>query len=137
MLLPAGIQRGAAYRRIRPVDVMHQQRVSTPFIEFDVGYNEHVVNEVEFDGDTVDFCFWAPASSEDLRCYVQLTDPETLQVLTNGTAELLIPGGDDDRRYLSFSGFGYLDEAMTTRVGNCQYEVWLDGDSHARVTVFV
>jgi hypothetical protein len=116
---------------------MHQQRVTTPFAEFDVGYSEHVRNEVEFDADTVDFCFWAPASADRLRCYVQLIDPDTQQVLTNGTAELVIESGNDERNYLSFSGFDFLDESMTSRVGRCEYEVWLDGDSHARVTVFV
>lgn len=119
------------------MDVVQRQRVSTPFTEFDVGYSEHVQDEVEFDSDTVDFCFWAPAASHDLRCHVQLMDPDTQQVLMNGTGELMIEGGNTDRGYLSFSGFGYLDETMTTRVGHCQYEVWLEGDSHVRVTVFV
>jgi hypothetical protein len=119
------------------VDVMKQQRVTTPFTEFDIGYNEQIIDEVEFDGDTVDFCFWAPFSVQPLRCFVRLSDADTQQTLLNGEGDIMIEGDNDDRNYLSFSGFGYLDDEMTTRVHSCRYEVWLDGDARARVTVFV
>ena len=52
------------------VDVENRQRMSTPFTEFDVGYNERINDSVEFDADTVDFCFQAPMFSEKLRCHV-------------------------------------------------------------------
>jgi hypothetical protein len=119
------------------VDVSHQQRVTTEFTEFDVGYSEHVIDTVEFHGDTVDFCFWAPFSVQPLRCFVQLTDAETQQTLLNGQADVMIEGDNDDRNYLSFSGFGFLDDQMTERVKHCQYEVWCEGVARARVTVFV
>jgi hypothetical protein len=119
------------------VDVQHRQRVSTPFTEFDIGYNEQISGEVEFDGDTVDFDFWAPFSIQPLKCYVRLSDAETNQSLLNGEGNLDIAGENDDHNYLSFSGFGYLDERMTQRVGKCRYEVWLDGEARAKVTVYV
>jgi hypothetical protein len=122
---------------IRGVDVEHRQRVSTPFTEFDVGYNERVEDTVEFDADTVDFCFQAPMFSEKLRCHVRLFDAETAAELLNGRGEAVIEENYDDRVYLSFSGFGYLDEQMTERVHSCRYELWIEGDGRVRTTLYV
>jgi hypothetical protein len=122
---------------IGDVDIEHRQRMSTPFTEFDIGYNEHVIDTVEFDADTVDFCFQAPMFTEKLRCHVKLFDTETQTELLNGQGEILIEENFDDRVYLSFSGFGYVDEQMTERIRTCQYEVWLDGDSRVRATLYV
>jgi hypothetical protein len=119
------------------VDVVERQRVSTNYTEFDIGHNEHVVDEVEFGNDTVDFCFWTPYSHTSLRCYVRLMDADTDEFLRMGEGELRIADDNDDRSYLSFSGFGYYDEQMTQPVSRCKYEVWLDGEGRTRVTVFV
>ena len=122
---------------IGTVDVQQRQRVSTPYTEFDVGYNEHIMDSVEFDGDTVDFCFQANMFTERLSCYVRLFDAETQAELLNGRGEVDIEESNDDPVYLSFSGFGYLDEQMAERVRACQYEVWLDGSARVRTTIYV
>jgi hypothetical protein len=122
---------------IRPVDIEHRQRVSTPFTEFDVGYSEHFIDTVEFDEDTVDFCFQAQMLTDKLRCHVKLFDAETQAELLNGQAEIVIEENNSDRVFLSFSGFGYLDEQMTERIRTCQYEVWLEGDARVRATLYV
>jgi len=120
------------------VDVEQRQRVSTPFTEFDVGYEEHILDTVEFDSDTVDFCFQPRMFTERLRCNVRLFDAETQAELLNGRGEVVIPEDNDDRVYLSFSGFGYADDYMTERVRRCQYEVWVDdGSGKVRVTIYV
>lgn len=111
--------------------------MSTPFTEFDIGYNEHVIDTVEFDADTIDFCFQTPMFSEKLKCYVKLMDSDTQSELLNGRGEIVIEENYDDKVYLSFSGFGYQDEEMTRRVNTCQYEVWLDGNARARVIVYI
>jgi len=119
------------------VDIEHRQRKSTPFTEFDVGYSEHVIDTVEFDEDTVDFCFQAQMFTDKLRCYVRLFDAETQAELLNGRGEVDIEENHDDPVYLSFSGFGYLDEQLTERVRSCQYEVWLEGNARVRTTIYV
>jgi len=119
------------------VDVEHRQRQSTPFTEFDLGYNEHIVDTVEFDQDTVDFCFQAQMFTERLRCHVKLFDAQTQAELLNGRGEIVIEENNDDRVYLSFSGFGYHDEEMTDRLRTCQYEVWPDGNARVRTTIYI
>lgn len=119
------------------MDVSHQQRVTTEYAEYDIGYNEQLNGEVEFDSDTVDFCFWAPFSVYPLRCFVRLSDYDTQAYLTNGEADIMIEGDNNDKNYLSFSGFGFADEWMTQRVNRCRYEIWFDGEARARVTIYV
>ena len=119
------------------VDVENRQRMSTPFTEFDVGYNERINDSVEFDADTVDFCFQAPMFTEKLRCHVTLYDSHTQAELLNGRGEAVIEENNDDRVFLSFSGFGYLDEYMTERVNSCRYELWVEGNGRVRTTLYV
>lgn len=121
----------------RRVDIEHRQRVSTPFTEFDVGYSEHILDTVEFDSDTIDFGFQAPMLTDKLRCHVKLFDAETETELLGGNGEIVIDENSDSQVFLSFSGFGYADEEMTERIRTCQYEVWVDGDSRARATLYV
>jgi hypothetical protein len=120
------------------MDVELRQRVSTPFREFDIIAPEHHLDEVSpFTADTVDFCFVPKPFTSPLRCIVKLFDAETSAELFGGYGEVELAENADEPVWLSFSGFGWVDERMTQRVSAVHYEAWLEGSGHVLVRVFV
>ncbi|MGH9243665.1 MAG: hypothetical protein ACRD29_04980 [Acidimicrobiales bacterium] len=119
------------------MDVEYRQRVSTPFREFHITDNEHYEDEVEFDHDTVDFCWVPKPDTARMTCYVKLFDAQTLAELTNANGELVVNANDTQRQWMSFSGFGWHDAAMTMPITRCRYEAWIDGTASIVVEMFV
>ena len=120
------------------MDVEKRQRVSTPFTEFDIIAPEHHRNDVApFTDDTVDFCFEPKPFTSPLRCVVKLFDADTQQELFGGYGETQLAENAGEPVWLSFSGFGWVDEQMTKRVSAVRYEAWLEGSGHVLVKVFV
>jgi hypothetical protein len=116
----------------------NHQRVSTPHYEFDIGQSERRIEEAEFDNDAVTFCFGVHGLNKAMRCYARLYDAETQAPLSGGDGDVEIEEeARDDKVYMSFSGFGYLDEQMTEPVRKVGYEVWVEGPETVRVTVYV
>lgn len=120
------------------MDVELRQRVSTPYTEFDIIAPEHYRDEVSpFSEDTVDFCFVPKPFNSPLRCFVKLFDADSGQELFCGLGENTLAANAAEPVWLSFSGFGWLDEQMTRRVSAVRYEAWLEGQGHVLVRVYV
>jgi len=120
------------------MDVAMRQRVSTPYTEFDIIAPERYRGEISpFGEDTVDFCFVPKPFTSPLRCLVKLFDAETEQELFGGLGEVPLAENAGEPVWLSFSGFGWIDERMTTRVSAVRYEAWLEGSGHVLVRVYV
>jgi hypothetical protein len=120
------------------MDMMMRQRVSTPHTEFDIIAPERYRDEVSpFWEDTVDFCFVPKPFNSPLRCHVKLYDVDTQQELLGGYGVTDLPGNADEPVWLSFSGFGWVDEQMTRRVSAVRFEAWLEGHGHVLVRVYV
>jgi hypothetical protein len=112
------------------MQVDYDQRMSPPpFREFEIIAEQHEEGEIEFEHDTVDFCFIPKPNTETIKCFVRLYDYDTRAELTNGYGELEINKDSTDKKYVSFSDFGWDDEEMTMPVSKCRFEAWLDGDS--------
>ena len=109
------------------------------FKEFTVDVNEEVEGPVEFEYDTVDFRFEAKPYSDELKVYVQLyelVDDQRGPELFGGYAKVELPEHTTERKAVSFSNFGYVDEAMLEQQRHCWYKVWIDGTDGVRVVIF-
>ena len=120
------------------MDVAMRQRVSTPYTEFDIIAPERYRDEVSpFPEDTVDFCFVPKPFTSPLHCHVKLFDADTQQELFGGHGVTQLMENADEPVWLSFSGFGWVDERMTQRVSAVRFETWLEGNGHVLVRVYV
>ncbi len=119
------------------MDVEYRQRVSTPYREFDITDNQHYEDEVEFGSDVVDFCWVPKPDTERMTCHVKLFDAESRAELTRGEGELVIEANSTERKWMSFSGFGWHDEGMSMPISKCRYEAWIDGTESIVVEIFV
>ena len=112
--------------------------MSTPHTEFDIIAPERYRDEVSpLPEDTVDFCFVPKPFTSPLRCFVKLFDADTQQELLGAFGEAQLPANAGEPVWLSFSGFGWDDEQMTTRVSRVRFEAWLEGHGHVLVRVYI
>jgi hypothetical protein len=119
------------------MDVVYEQRVSTLLGEFDITHNEIKEDEVEFGSDVLGFCWIPKPDTERMTCYVRLFDAETQAELTNGRGELVIEANSTERKWMSFSGFGWYDEARSMQISRCRYEASIDGTESITVEIYV
>lgn len=93
---------------------------------------------LEFENGLVDFGFSrATGGDEQVTAHVRLSDPETYSEFTGGLAEVELPTGTSQKVWLSFSEFGWRDDAMTVPIDQCSYEVWLEGTDSCTIDVEV
>jgi hypothetical protein len=119
------------------MEVQNEQRVNNLVFEFDITDNEVRQEDVQFDSDVVDFCWVPKPDIERLTCHVRLFDAETLQELTNGKAEVVIEANSSERKWMSFSGFGWWDEGQSMPVDRCRFEASIDGTDSITLEVYV
>ncbi|HSV65937.1 MAG TPA: hypothetical protein VLJ59_08550 [Mycobacteriales bacterium] len=124
------------------MDVEQRQRVTTLEGEYDITSPERIERKFELETDWLDFCFQPKPYyfNSPVRCFVQLYEvrddaqgPEFL----NGVGHVDLPENSSDPVWLSFSGFGYEDGAMTTPVRSCWAAIWLEGNGSSRVAVYI
>ena len=120
------------------MDVEYQQKTSfgSPYRQFDITDNQHYEDEVDFSHDVVDFCWIPKPDTERMTCHVKLFDAESRAELTRGVGELVIEENSTEKRWMSFSGFGWYDEGMTMPIGRCRYEAWIEGTESIWVEIF-
>ena len=118
------------------MNVEYRQRVSTYVREFDLTHNQIYEDEVEFESDIVDFCWIPRPDIERMTCVVRLFDAETRDELTNGRGELVVEANSTERKWMSFSGFGWHDEGRTMPITKCRFEASIDGTDSIDIEIY-
>lgn len=118
------------------MDILRSQQRTVLLQEFDIVVPERVRDSVLFEAGRVDFCFTPSPFTEPLVCFVRVFDADTEQDLLGGFARVRLGRNTTESKWLSFAGFGFLDEAMTLPVDRCGYEIWAEGTGRVSVRVF-